>query len=106
MLRTACGSCDAGHCTPCVPARVQVWYYHVVYAAVVAAVVLLTPEAYQDVVFSQPGVAVVGFLYPVLESVRAVITEEEDDDTRWLQYWVAAGACAPLTLSNPNPKLQ
>ena len=29
------------------PTRGKVWYYHALYAAAVAAIVLLTPEAYQ-----------------------------------------------------------
>lgn len=64
---------------------------HAVFAGAVVAILLLTPNAYQDMLFSEAGVAVVTLLYPLLESVRAVATLTTDDDTRWLQYWISAG---------------
>merc|ERR1711862_1052798 len=37
-----------------------------------------------------------GFLYPVYASIKALITDEKDDDTQWLMYWVVYAAFAPF----------
>lgn len=64
---------------------------HAAFAGAMVAIVLLTPAAYQDILFSEAGVAIVTLVYPLLESVRAVVTLSTDDDTRWLQYWISCG---------------
>ena len=73
------------------PTRGRWMSAHAVFASAMVAILLLTPAAYQDMLFSEAGVAVVTLLYPLLESVRAVATLTTDDDTRWLQYWISAG---------------
>ena len=30
----------------------------------------------------------VGFVYPVYASIKAIETDEKDDDTQWLTYWL------------------
>ena len=58
---------------------------------------VFTPEHYQDTIFSHAGVSIVGVLFPVLESVRAVCTEGGSDDSRWIQYWLGMGTMMVLT---------
>ncbi|GBG30329.1 Receptor expression-enhancing protein 6 [Hondaea fermentalgiana] len=36
----------------------------------------------------------VGLVYPMYASIKALITEEKDDDTQWLMYWVIYAAFA------------
>lgn len=52
---------------------------------------------FQEKIFSPTGVSVVGVLYPTLESVRAVLSDGGDDDTRWLQYWIAQVSIIVIT---------
>lgn len=72
--------------------RGQRWYYHVIFLVVAILVLLLVPEKIQGVLFSEGGVLVFGTLLPVYESILAVCSIGEEDDTAWLQYWVAAGS--------------
>lgn len=64
---------------------------------VLVVIVIFLPEEMKDTIFSEAGVAVVGILFPALESVRAVLTEDSGDDTRWLMYWCAWGVLMVLT---------
>jgi len=66
--------------------------YHVMYAAVPLAGVFLTPLYIKSLLFSPLSVVVVGTAYPIYESMKAVCTIEEGDDTVWLTYWVVQGA--------------
>ena len=36
--------------------------------------------------------ALLGFLYPAYASVKAVESNDKDDDTKWLTYWVVYSA--------------
>jgi len=60
---------------------------------IIAAVLLspLVPEEFQDIVFSEGGVLVVGTLLPVYESIVAVCTFGEQDDNEWLTFWIVNG---------------
>jgi hypothetical protein len=37
-----------------------------------------------------------GFLYPMYASIKALISERKDDDSQWLMYWVVYAALALL----------
>jgi receptor expression-enhancing protein 5/6 len=72
---------------------------HVVFA-VCAVLLCLAPEKLSDLLFSEYGYAIVGVVFPVMESVRAAASVGENkgrDDTRWLTYWIAAGSMWFLT---------
>ena len=75
---------------------------HVGFAAAAAAVIVLTPEEYQDTIFSPAGSVVAGVFFPVLESMRAVCSVAEDDDTRWLQYWIGQACMVPFGGNPPK----
>ena len=65
--------------------------FQVGYFAVVGLTIAFLPADIQEDIFSPGGVVVVGTVLPVYESIVAVCTPGEEDDTAWLQYWVAAG---------------
>jgi hypothetical protein len=46
-----------------------------------------------------------GFLFPMYASIKAIISERKEDDTQWLMYWVVYAALACLEqiyLQNPH----
>mmetsp|Transcript_12466 Transcript_12466/g.15797 ORF Transcript_12466/g.15797 Transcript_12466/m.15797 type:complete len:342 (-) Transcript_12466:535-1560(-) len=63
---------------------------HVIYVAITVALFFLPLEA-KDALFTPFSVVVVGTAYPIYESLRAVCTIDEADDTTWLTYWIAQG---------------
>lgn len=67
------------------------WKFHAIYVTVVAALVLVLPLSVKHVVFSAAGVAVAGMIFPVYQSLRALVTPATVDDMEWLQYWCAQG---------------
>mmetsp|Transcript_42196 Transcript_42196/g.132144 ORF Transcript_42196/g.132144 Transcript_42196/m.132144 type:complete len:310 (+) Transcript_42196:211-1140(+) len=66
---------------------------------VLLALVLLNviPEDLQNYLFTPAGVVVVGTIFPIIESIRAVCTFGTDDDTIWLTYWLAHGSFSYAT---------
>mmetsp|Transcript_9042 Transcript_9042/g.9924 ORF Transcript_9042/g.9924 Transcript_9042/m.9924 type:complete len:341 (+) Transcript_9042:83-1105(+) len=64
---------------------------HVIYAALVLLVVFGLSVDAKEVIFTPLSVIMVGTVYPIYESLRAVCTIEETDDTTWLSYWIAQG---------------
>mmetsp|Transcript_9523 Transcript_9523/g.15848 ORF Transcript_9523/g.15848 Transcript_9523/m.15848 type:complete len:361 (+) Transcript_9523:132-1214(+) len=62
--------------------------YHVIYVVVATILLVLVPESFQDIVFSESGVLVLGTFIPIYESIVAVCTFGESDDLEWLQFWV------------------
>jgi len=64
---------------------------HVLFLIGAIAVILVLPLHMRKLIFSPFGVRIVGTLFPLYESIRAVCTPEEEDDKVWLQYWVAQG---------------
>ena len=65
--------------------------YHAIYGAITVVSFILIPMEIKDIIFTPLSVVVVGTAYPIYESLRAVCTIEEGDDTVWLSYWIAQG---------------
>ena len=64
---------------------------HAVYAIFTALCVIFIPVQAKDILFTQLSVVVVGTVFPLYESLRAVCTVGSTDDTVWLTYWVVQG---------------
>jgi TB2/DP1, HVA22 family len=65
---------------------------HVGYFALCALLpTLLLPAGLSRVIFSPPSVALLGTVFPAVESVRAAVTDSGSDDRTWLMYWVVHG---------------
>jgi len=65
--------------------------YHAIYWSTALVITLFSPYELRSSLFSPFAVMVVGSVYPIYESIYAVCTVDEGDDTLWLQYWVAQG---------------
>eukprot|EP00555_Chaetoceros_dichaeta_P002314 CAMPEP_0198250674 /NCGR_PEP_ID=MMETSP1447-20131203/1762_1 /TAXON_ID=420782 /ORGANISM="Chaetoceros dichaeta, Strain CCMP1751" /LENGTH=357 /DNA_ID=CAMNT_0043935531 /DNA_START=69 /DNA_END=1142 /DNA_ORIENTATION=- len=65
--------------------------YHGIYIITTALILFFAPFELRSSLFSPFAVMVVGSVYPIYESIYAVCTLDEGDDTLWLQYWVAQG---------------
>ena len=64
---------------------------HVLYIATAIVLVALLPLTnIGQYVYTELTVALVGAMYPVYRSTKAVCTPDEDDDKVWLQYWVSS----------------
>lgn len=64
---------------------------HAVYWGLAILSVFVVPDFVQDKIFNEGGVLVIGTLLPTYESIYAVCSIGEADDTVWLQYWISAG---------------
>lgn len=64
---------------------------HAAYFALGALLRALLPEGLSRVIFSPPSVALLGTVFPAVESVRAAVTDSGSDDRTWLMYWVIHG---------------
>jgi len=62
--------------------------YQLVFIVAAMAAAMLTPNYVGDVLFSEAGVLIMGTLIPVYQSIIAVCTVGEADDTIWLQFWI------------------
>ena len=71
--------------------------YHGIFFAVAFASLFLLPDYIQHEIFSPGGVLVIGTIVPVYTSIVAVCTPGEDDDSAWLQYWIASGTLSYCT---------
>ena len=67
----------------------RIWYHHFAFVLFMIGVLYFMPETIQFQIFSPIGVAVIGMVFPIYESIRASCTPGTDDDTAWLQYWIA-----------------
>jgi hypothetical protein len=67
------------------------WQIHLRYWIVALLVIVLLPFSISKYVFSELTLALIGALFPVYESVLAVCTPDEQDDTDWLRYWTIGG---------------
>ena len=72
-------------------------FYHLLFIGAAVAVLILVPDKIQNILFSEGGVLVYGTLIPVYESIVAVCTIGEADDTGWLQFWLASGSFSYAT---------
>jgi len=64
--------------------------YHGIYV-VFPIIGFFLPMGIKEVLFTGLSVAVAGSVIPIYESIRAVCTVEQEDDTIWLTYWVVQG---------------
>ena len=71
--------------------------FHAGYFLAAGLTLLFLPADIQEDIFSPGGVVVIGTILPVYESIVAVCTPGEEDDTAWLQFWVASGALSYAT---------
>lgn len=88
----------------------NIWF-HLIFIVFAAAVLLLMPDTIQYDLFSPLGVVIVGSIFPIYESIRAVCTPGTEDDTAWLQYWVAQGLVSYSTewvdhMAQTNPSIR
>lgn len=67
------------------------WAIHLRYWAVAIVTIVLLPLGISKYVFSELTVSLIGFVFPIYESVLAVCTPDEEDDTDWLRYWTLGG---------------
>jgi receptor expression-enhancing protein 5/6 len=70
---------------------------HAIFVGIAVLLILLVPTSIAKYVFSALSVTVIATVFPIYESVRAVCTPEEDDDKKWLQYWMVGGVIFVLT---------
>jgi len=52
---------------------------------------IILPSGLSRVIFSPPSVALLGTVFPAVESIRAAVTDSGSDDRTWLMYWVVQG---------------
>ena len=64
---------------------------HIAYFGIGALLPTILPAGLSRVIFSPPSVAVLGTVFPAVESVRAAVTDTGSDDRMWLIYWVIHG---------------
>jgi hypothetical protein len=67
----------------------RVLRFHLYYAGFVALGLLAIPHSIKYTVYSPLTVTVVGTVFAIYESIRAVCTPGGEDDKSWLQYWIA-----------------
>ena len=58
--------------------------YHLYYAGVALAGILLVPSSMRYAIYSPLGVIIIGTVFPIYESIRAVCTPGGEDDKSWL----------------------
>lgn len=66
-------------------------FMHLAYFAIGFLLPSILPSGLSRVIFSPPSVAILGTVFPAVESVRAAVTESGSDDRTWLMYWVIHG---------------
>ena len=65
--------------------------HHLIYFVCIGAVVILVPVEIRIIIFSPLGIRVIGNVFPLYESIRAIATPETSDDKLWLQFWISQG---------------
>jgi hypothetical protein len=64
---------------------------HGILIAVALGCFFALPIEAKEMIFTPLSVVVIGTVLPIYESIKAVCTIEETDDTTWLSYWIAQG---------------
>jgi hypothetical protein len=67
------------------------------YVIVIFVASMLLPLEVKEALFTPLNVLIVAEIYPIYESIRAVCTIEETDDSTWLMYWIAQGVVSFTT---------
>jgi len=62
--------------------------FHLIYIILAFVAAIFVPNFVGDVLFNETGVLIMGTLIPVYESIVAVCSVGEADDTVWLQFWI------------------
>jgi receptor expression-enhancing protein 5/6 len=65
--------------------------FHAGYFAHAMLVLWIMPKPLTDIVFSPQGVTLLGTAFPIVESIRAQVSDTTSDDIVWLQYWIMHG---------------
>jgi len=71
--------------------------YHIAFLALALLFVFVVPESIQILFFCPAGVLLIGTLIPIYESIKAIVSIDEEDDVAWLQFWVTSGTFTYLT---------
>lgn len=79
------------------PNRGVDWRIHAAVGAAALFSVTVVPDGVSAYVFTQLTVTLVGAVYPIYRSTKAVCTPDEDDDKEWLQFWIVGGVLFLLT---------
>jgi len=64
---------------------------HLGYFVLGALLPTILPAGLCRIIFAPPAVALMGTVFPAVESVRAAVTDSGSDDRMWLMYWVVYG---------------
>ena len=64
---------------------------HVIFVLVSSITLYFLPEFIQTLFFSKGGVLIIGTIFPIFESIRAVVSIGKEDDVAWVQFWLASG---------------
>ncbi len=64
---------------------------HLIFLAIAGVSLYFCPEFIQHALFSQIGVIVLGVVVPITQSIKAVVSIDDEDDVAWLQYWIVSG---------------
>lgn len=70
---------------------------HAVFVGTMAALLMLLPNVIRNVVFSVEGILIIGTIIPIYQSIQAVCSIDQSDDTEWLLYWIAYGTFSYAT---------
>lgn len=65
-------------------------HWHVLFLVIAAISIFFLPDFIQSEIFSPGGILVIGTLLPVYESIVAICSIGETDDTAWLQFWITS----------------
>jgi hypothetical protein len=67
-------------------------FMHLVFFGLGLLLPLVLPPGLSRLVFSSASVALLGFIFPAVESVRAALSDDSGaDDWMWLMFWVIQG---------------